>query len=47
MSRETNECRAVDRAINFTRSKGLPTWKAYLEWLDLSVESAMRHDSRA
>lgn len=42
-NREERECRAIDRALNFTHSKCLPTWDAYLEWLDLSIESAMRH----
>jgi len=43
VSRAEREERAITRALNFTRSKGLRSWREYIEWLDLSVESAMRH----
>lgn len=42
-SRASRELRAVERALNFTQGKRHRSWRDYLEWLDVSVESAMRH----
>lgn len=43
MSRADRELRAVERALNFTQGKRHRSWRDYLEWLEVSIDSAMRH----
>jgi hypothetical protein len=42
-TRAAQEIHAIAIALSFTREKRFGTWSAYLEWLDISIESAMRH----
>ncbi len=43
MSAAQRECRAVDRAQNAALASRRPTWREHLEWLEFSLDSALRH----
>lgn len=45
--RADRELRAVKNALNFTQGKRHASWRDYLDWLEVSVESAMRHAVRS